>query len=259
MLDIQQIKNAYPQQYRPFERSLIREYLQVKILHALFSAPNAEKLSFLGGTALRILHGNNRFSEDIDLDHFGVDWAVFGDMARKVQRYLELEGFQVEMRLVEKGAYHCYIKIPRFLFTQGVSVFPDEKILIRIDTFAQGYTYSPDIKIINQFDVFSEIRVTPPPVLLAQKIFTSVSRARPKGRDFYDITFLLFFTQPDYGFFKLKWDISEADELRAYYADRIKHLDFQSLAQDVAPFLINQDQIARVLNFKSFWDQVDLK
>ena len=258
MLDLQQIKNAYPTRYHGFERSLLREYLQIKILQALFAAHNAEKLSFLGGTAIRILYGNERFSEDIALDHFGLSWEQFEEMTRSVERFLALEGFEVEMRLVEKGAYHCNIRIPRFLYAQGVSLIREEKILIRIDTFAQGYVYQPDIKIINQFDVFTEIRATPPAILLSQKISTSINRTRPKGRDFYDITFLLSFTRPDFGFLDLKMGVSNANQLRDIYAEKISHLDFRSLAEDVAPFLLSNDQVQRVLLFRQFWEQTAL-
>jgi predicted nucleotidyltransferase component of viral defense system len=50
----------------------------------------ASKLSFLGGTALRIVHGNSRFSEDIDLDNFGLSWHAFGAMIQTVKQFLDM-------------------------------------------------------------------------------------------------------------------------------------------------------------------------
>jgi len=38
--------------------------------------PQASKLSFQGGTALRIVHGNSRFSDDIDLGNIGLSWQA---------------------------------------------------------------------------------------------------------------------------------------------------------------------------------------
>jgi len=259
MLDMKQILKAYPQSLHVYGRSLLREYLQYKILQAIFENKFSEKISFLGGTAIRIIHGNYRFSEDIDLDHFGLDWNAFEEVIFHVQRHLELEGFKIEMRLIEKGAYHCMIRFPKILFDQGYSPFPHKKIAIRIDTFSQGYRYQPDIRIINKFDVFCEVRVTPLSILLSQKIFTSINRKRPKGRDFYDITYLMSMASPDFGFLKLKMGVDNEKELRTVYSKAISNYDFKYLADDVAPFLIDNRQLMRVLNFRQFWDQTPLQ
>ena len=84
MLDLQQIKNEYSEPLQGYERAIVREYLQHKILEAIFESTQASKLSFLGGTALRIVHGNSRFSEDIDLDNFGLSWQALGELTQKL-------------------------------------------------------------------------------------------------------------------------------------------------------------------------------
>lgn len=88
MLDFKEIKNQYPPNLQRFERSILREYQQYKILQAILNSQFASKLSFLGGTALRVIHGNNRFSEDIDLDNFDLSWKEFEDV-RRVERFQE--------------------------------------------------------------------------------------------------------------------------------------------------------------------------
>ena len=104
MLEFQQIKEQYPENLQRFERSILREYLQYKILQAIFDSKHASRLSFLGGTALRIVYGNTRFSEDIDLDNLGLSWQEFEEVIQKVSRFLYLEGFVVEVNNVKKGA-----------------------------------------------------------------------------------------------------------------------------------------------------------
>jgi predicted nucleotidyltransferase component of viral defense system len=64
MLTLSQIEQQYEEQLRPFKRALLREYLQCKILEIIAASEYATKLSFLGGTALRIIYNNTRFSED---------------------------------------------------------------------------------------------------------------------------------------------------------------------------------------------------
>ena len=112
MLDFEQIREQYPKNLQRFERAILREYLQYKVLQAIFESKHASSLTFLGGTALRIVYGNNRFSEDIDLDNFGLTWSEFEDVIRKIKRFMVLEGFDVEIRNVAKGAYQCYLKFP---------------------------------------------------------------------------------------------------------------------------------------------------
>lgn len=258
MLDLQQIKNEYPEPLQGYERAIVREYLQYKILQAIFESKQASMLSFLGGTALRIVHGNSGFSEDIDLDNFGLSWQAFGELIQRVKLFLELEGFLVKTSMVARDAFHCDLRFPELLYDQGLTPHQQEKILIQLDTVAQGYPYSPEVRILNKFDVFTEIRVTPANILLSQKIFTAVNRKRPKGRDFYDITFLLSKTRPDYGFIHQKMGISSPKSLREEFLLRIEAFDFDALADDVAPFLIAKEQVKRVVKFREYWKQVDL-
>jgi len=258
VLDFQEIKAQYPQHLQGSERAILCEYLQFKILQAIFESNYASKLTFLGGTALRIVHGNSRFSEDIDLDNFDLPWDGFVDLIEKVKRFMTLEGFNIEINNVERNAFHCYLRFPELLYEKGLSPHRDEKILIQVDTISQGYDYKPEIKILNKFDVFTEIRVTPLDVLLSQKIFTAVNRKRAKGRDLYDITFLLARTKPDPGFIHQKMGINSPEELREVILERIKGFDLDDLAKDVAPFLVDEKQVKRVLMFREFWEQAEL-
>jgi predicted nucleotidyltransferase component of viral defense system len=258
MLEFNEIKEQYPEPLQSYERAILREYLQCKILQGVFESNHANKFSFLGGTALRIFYDNQRFSEDIDLDNFGLNWDEFDAVVRDVERFLSLEGFEVELRQIRREAYHLFLRFPKLLYQHGLSPLRDEKILIQVDTAAQGYEYQPEIRILNKFDVFSEIRVTPLSLLLSQKIFTATTRKRPKGRDFYDITFLLARTKPDFNFLQEKMAVSTVDQLRAVVLDIISDYNFEDLAKDVAPFLINKKEMDRVKLFVKFWEQVDL-
>ena len=258
MLDFQQIQAQYPEPLHQFQKGILREYLQYNILKGIFESKLADKVSFMGGTALRIICGNSRFSEDIDLGNFGLSWEDFERLVEIVGNFLKLEGFLIETKKVEKAAYHCQIRFPKILYDNGLFPLQQEKIFIKIDTFAQGCDYSPQVKLLNKFDIFSEIRVTPLAVLLSQKINAALSRKQPKGRDFYDITFLLGQTKPNYGYLSQKLGISNSEELREIVQQRIEPLDFKTLADDVMPFLIRKGDVNRVLLFKTYWGQAVL-
>lgn len=258
MLDFEQIKSQYPEQIQQFQKGILREYLQYNILQGIFESRFANKVSFLGGTALRIIYGNTRFSEDIDLDNFGLSWEEFGSLVETIQKFLTLEGFLIQITKIEKAAYHCHIKFPKILYDNGISPLQQQKILIKVDTFAQGYAYNPAIKILNKFDIFSEARVTPLPVLLSQKLYAAIHRPQPKGRDFYDITFLLGQTKPDYGYLSQKMGVSSPKALKDMVQEKIRGYNFEALAEDVKPFLIRQNDINRVLQFGTYWDLMEL-
>lgn len=258
MLSLQQIQQQYPEFLRSFGRNLIREYLQYKILEILFNSEYALRLSFLGGTALRIVHGNTRFSEDIDFDNFGLRAEEFDALAEKVRTGLELEGLKTEVDTVKKGAYRCRVRLPELLFSNQLSAYPEEKILIQIDTAAHHFDYRPDKKILNKFDVFSEIFVTPPDLLLSQKIYAALNRKRAKGRDFYDIVFLLSFAKPNYDYLQLKIGVGNADALRKKLLEAASGLDFKELGRDVQPFLFKPEDARRVELFGEVVGQVPL-
>lgn len=112
--------------------------------------------------------------------------------------------------------------------------------MIQVATWAQGYDYQPEVRILNKFDVFTEIRATSIPILLSQKIYAVINRKRPKGRDFYDITFLLAQTKPDYGYLGQMMGAGTAEEIREMLSERLEGMDMESLADDVAPFLISE-------------------
>ncbi|MBU1017240.1 MAG: nucleotidyl transferase AbiEii/AbiGii toxin family protein [Patescibacteria group bacterium] len=239
MISLAEIQKFYPSNLWGYERSLLKEYLQYKILQSLFNTVYANKLCFIGGTALKIVYGNTRFSEDLDFDNFGIEKGEFDDIANTVKRDMELEGYEVEIRNVFKGAYRCYIKFPKLLFDLGLSGHEEEKVLIQIDITRQEFKYKFNGFILNKFDVFSQINVAPIDILLSQKFCAAFERKNPKGRDFYDIVFLLSKTEPNYEYLSFKLKLKNKGELKKYVAENSKKLDFKLLADDVAPFLMN--------------------
>lgn len=258
MLTIKQIEQQYPESLRSFKRALLREYFQYKILEIIFVSEYAEKISFLGGTALRIMYENKRFSEDLDFDNFGLNDDEFEKLAQKVRTDLEAQGLDVEINTAGKDAYRCRIKLPRILFDSGLSQHQEEKILIQVDSLAHEFKYKPEKKILNKFDVFLEVFVTPADILLSQKIYAAVNRKRAKGRDFYDIVFLLSFSKPNYEYLKDKLGIDNAEELKKKLLESVSDFDFKRLSRDVQPFLFNAEDAKKVELFKEFIKQASL-
>lgn len=258
MLSLQEIEKYYPENIRAFKRSLLREYLQYKILQIIFNSKYANKLSFLGGTALRIVEDNIRFSEDLDFDNFGLKEKEFNDISLAVKKRLELDGYKVEIRNVFKGAYRCYVRIPKLLFDSGLSGYEEEKILIQLDTAPHGFHYQPKKVILNKFDVFTEISVTPLDIILSQKIFAIFNRKAIKGRDFFDAVFLLSKTKPNYDYLRLKLKIENGPDLKKKLAAFSAKVNFKELAKDVEPFLFRYEDSKRVALFAKYIESAEL-
>lgn len=256
MLSLNNIERYYPDDQKPFKRNILREYLQYKILEIIFNSKYAQDLIFLGGTALRIIYNNNRFSEDLDFDNLRLTEEQFSDLANEVKKGLELQGYEVEIRNVFKGAYRSYIKMPKVLFDNDISEMKEEKILIQIDTVPQAFDYKKDAKILNKFDVFTQIFATPIDILLSQKIYAALNRKRAKGRDFFDIVFLIPQTNPNYDYLKKKLGINNAKELKKALLEQTADLDFNDLSKDIEPFLINSENSKKVKMFREYINSV---
>jgi predicted nucleotidyltransferase component of viral defense system len=256
MLSIKEIEKNYPENMHPFRELLLKEYLQHKILEIIFSGKYADRLSFIGGTCLRIIHGNRRFSEDLDFDHFDLKESDFEFIASSVKKQLQKEGYDVETKNVYTGAYHCYIRFPGLLFNENLSGYKEEKILIQLDTEAQNVKYTPEKFILNKFDVFTSINITAKDLLLSQNIFALLNRKRKKGRDFYDIIFLLKSTRPNYNYLNLKLGIQNNMDLKSSLLDFLKTINLKEMAEDVRPFLFDPDEIKPILLFEDYINQI---
>ncbi len=250
MLDIGQIESFYPESYRVFKRNILREYLQYKILEIIFNSAYARQLAFMGGTSIRIVHGSNRFSEELDFDNFHLSKDDFQELSRIIHEKLQLEGHLVEIRTLFKGAFHCYIAFLDILQRSGISRHREEKLLITVDTEPQAIDYSPSRVILNKFDVFTNITVVPVAMLLSQKLFAILSRKRTLGRDLYDAIFLFGKTAPDLAYLKVKANIATMDELKARLLAKIGELNLNLLCKDIEPFLIHSADAKKILLFE---------
>jgi len=255
MIDINQLTKEYPPSLQNFKLSILREYLQYKILQTIFKSSVSSKLCFMGGTALRIVYNNQRFSEDLDFDNFGLTVDEFITLSSEVKKSLELEGYEVEVKNVFRQVFRCYIKIPRLLKDQGLSNLDDEKIVIQIDTTPQNFEFQPETFLLDKFDVFANISVTPVDILLSQKVAAFLNRKATKGRDLFDIVFLLQRDiKPNMQYLNQKINLSSHEEVKSALMNKADELDLKAVASDVMPFLFNSEEADRIYSFTTYID-----
>ncbi len=252
MLELKQIASFYPENLRHYKRNILREYLQYKILSALFTHPAGAKLIFMGGTAIHIAHGSSRFSEDLDFDNRGLSRDDFRQLIQTTSRALRLEGLNVETGFTFRGAFSADIKIMNVLFDAELSKHKEERLLIKIDTQPQDFDYRAEKILLNKFDVFCRIAVVPADLLLAQKLYAILNRKRAVGRDFFDAIFLGGLTKPDFRYLTLKAGIESAATLKSALHKKCESLDLKQLARDAKPLVFAAGETKKIELFKEW-------
>ena len=252
MLDLEQLQSYYPENLRSFKRNILREYLQYKILQIIYTSDYSNRLIFMGGTAIRILHSNQRFSEDLDFDNRGIEEKDFEDLVNIIKKKMKLEGYDLSIRNSYNDAFRSYLKIHDIMYNFSLPPHKKENIDIRLDTEPQKFDYMPVKPFLNKFDVFTQIFSVPIDLLLSQKIYAIFNRKRTMGRDFFDTVYLLGKTMPDYVYLKKKLNIADGEELRSRLLDFCSKVDLEKLSLELGPFLFDPSSSAKVSLFNGF-------
>jgi len=252
MLDISQIESFYPDYLRPFKKNILREYVQYKILNLIFQSKFGNSLVFMGGTAIHILYGNTRFSEDLDFDSFGLKQSQFKALFDFILKGLEREGYAVDGKVVFKNACSMYVRLQHVLYDYNISRHKQEILLIKIDSEPQNFQYTSHKDIINKFDFFFRVNTVPVDILLAQKIYAIFNRKRGVGRDFYDAIFLFGITKPNLRYLEEKMKIKSEKELKYELLNFCKGIDFEQMSKDVEQFIFKPEDSKKILLFSEY-------
>ena len=256
MIQLEQIKEYFPPYLREspsFRKYMIKEYIQLLILDYLSTTKWVTKLTFIGGTYLRLVKGIDRFSEDIDFDCKDFCEEEFNQMTDDVLHYIKRFGFKVEAP--EKSdsklkAFRRGIYFPGLLFELGLSAHKEERFLIKVECQDQLFNYSPVSVNIKGCGFYFSFPAPDIRVMCAMKISALISRS--KGRDFYDVMFLLNITLPDYDFLKVKHGISNQAELKKAISAALSKLDLSHKSKDFEHLLFEKRNSLKILSFGQF-------
>lgn len=238
MLNLNEIISYYPPKLHNFPKWILREYLQYLILQNIFSQKTAKKLCFIWWTSLRIWYWSQRFSEDLDFDNRWLTVEEFEEMTKNVEKMLKLEWYEINIRHIYKWAFHCTIKIPQLLYDNNLASMATENLTIKIDTTPQWFNYEKKQKLVQNFWLLFPINIADEQTLLSMKLSAFFSRI--KGRDLFDIVYLLWKTQsPNWDILKEKYNIKNSSQLKQKIAEKNQTLDFTQLQKDIQPFLFD--------------------
>ncbi len=174
-------------------RQLLREYLQHVILRQLFEQKAFGNWVFHGGTALRIIHGINRYSEDVyfHLQASDPDYSM-KEVIAKLVKNLELQGYRLSKPVISNRIVQSvFIRFEGLLYELGLSSQPDQKLNIKIEVDTNPPAgFITTAQLVNVYFPLSLV-THDLPTFLSGKLHAILQRAYTKGRDFYDLIFLL--------------------------------------------------------------------
>lgn len=262
-------------------RNAIKEIIQEIALLGLWRAKFFEKAAFYGGTALRILHQLDRFSEDLDFSLLVSDQNFdLSDYEKAVKQELASLGFiaNVEKKIKSKSnaVDSAFIKINtiQHLLLIGLpkqickGIHPEETIKIRFEID----TDPPLDKVITE----NRLMLLPIPFsvrafriedLFAGKVHAALCRewkGRVKGRDWYDLVWfisrgirmnLAYLEQRmrQSGYWISNQELTHKD-LSKLFLQKIAMLDIDSAKADIINFIKDSSRVD--IWSKDFFNQI---
>ncbi len=250
-------------------QNALLEIIQEVALFGLWRSKFFEHAAFYGGTALRILYGLNRFSEDLDFSLLKHDPNFsLKPYHKSIQRELETLGFNVEIsekqKKGESTVRSAFIKgsTKEHLIKIGfegsdklkIPTNSTLKIKFEIDIDPpDGFTTEP---FPLAFPVPFSVKSYAPPSMFAGKMHALLFRDYSgwvKGRDWYDYLWFLSNKIPlDLAHLKSRmcqtghWHPDsdlKLEDVQKLFTERVKALDAASAQEDLKRFISDPSQI----------------
>ena len=247
------------------KKDALKEVVQEIVLCGLSRAGFFRKAAFYGGTALRVFHNLDRFSEDLDFSLEAADESfLLSDYFSALRKEIASFGLNVEIsekvKSGESAVQSAFLKgntkehmLMFFDADQAIDRIPGNeliKIKFEVDTnppalasFERKYRLLP---------VPYEVMLYDMPSLFAGKVHAVICRAwknRIKGRDLYDYVFFLSkgaLLNTEHLKARLiqsgVWDEGKAfsvEDAKHLLYERFETIDYQQAKEDVVPFLKN--------------------
>ncbi len=247
--------SAYDLSTEQQKRNAIFEVNQQVILAGLYNGGFFDVASFYGGTCLRIFHGLQRFSEDMDFSLLAPDDDF--DFRKYFQSIIDeftIVGREVEITKKEKKNFgkveSAFLKDTTDVY--DVSFQTDKSIKIKIEVDTQPpLNFRTEQKLLLQPHSFLT-RCFTLPDLFAGKIHALVYRAwknRVKGRDWYDFEWYVRHNVP-LGFSHLAEralqfnnEVLDKESFILRLKERLASANMNQVKRDVLPFVKNPREL----------------
>jgi predicted nucleotidyltransferase component of viral defense system len=255
--------DSYQPQNQYSAENALREIMQEVALAGLYRAHFFKYAAFYGGTALRIFHGLNRFSEDLDfsllaknpefkmhpfLQHVEQE---FDSVGLKVSIAQKQKSFKtaVDSAFLKSETLWSELVLENTIPQLNLKVKPSIKIKLEVDTQPALPFETEQLLLLKPFSFYVNCFTLPD--LFAGKMHALLFRKwknRVKGRDWYDMEWyirkgvplnLQHFTQRAKESGDWSKDTVTVSELRDMLAEKITSVNMEQVKVDVLPFIPN--------------------
>lgn len=168
------------------EYSLLREYFQVLVLKYFYAVSGSENTFFKGGTAIKLIFGSFRFSEDLDFTTNKPKTFIYEILEKSLKAITQSTNSQGVIKEVETLGNNYTFRLRFFGLPIPASIF------IKTDFSTRESVLDPVTSVLT-----TTLPITPLPIIrhlsrkeiLAEKIRAIMHRVR--GRDAFDLWYLL--------------------------------------------------------------------
>lgn len=240
---------GYPMDTDQQKRNAIFEVNQQVILAGLYNGGFFDEAAFYGGTCLRIFHGLQRFSEDMDFSLLAPsDNFDFTKYFQPVKDMFEIVGRRVEITKKDKRNFgkveSAFLKDNTDVYDVSFQTEKSIRIKIEVDT-NPPLKFNTEQKLLLLPESFMTKCFTLPD-LFAGKMHALVFRAwknRVKGRDWYDFEWYvkhrvpLDFKHLSERILQFNGKSVTRDEFMDLLRQRLGSADINMVKADVMPFI----------------------
>ena len=251
----EQMMSSYDCRTEQEKRNAVFEVNQQIILAGLYNGGFFDKAAFYGGTCLRIFHGLQRFSEDMDFSLLEQDSQFdFSQYFQPIIDQFAMVGREVEIHKKEKKSFgkveSAFLKDNTDVYDITFQTEKAVKIKIEVDT-------QPPLK----FETEQKLLLLPQsfmarcftlPDLYAGKMHALVYRGwknRVKGRDWYDFEWYvrhsipLDFRHLQERVLQFNGESISKEVFMEKLAERLSSADINQVKADVLPFIRNPREL----------------
>jgi predicted nucleotidyltransferase component of viral defense system len=247
------------------EERALKEIIQEVALLGLWRAKFFEHAAFYGGTALRIFHGLNRFSEDLDfsllakqddftiasyLNALKIELQSYG-FEVTVEKKIKSQNTAIESAFIKGNTQIHLLKVGSQSKTQRDRQL---KIKLELDTNPPLGATTEAVQLF--LPIPFSVKIYDLPSLFAGKLHAALCRKRVhnvKGRDWYD--FLWYVgrgVSPNIPHLEMQMRQTEnftspesltLPILKSLLINKLDEIDLEALKADVAPFITNPSDL----------------
>lgn len=174
----------FTKKFQTIENNVVREYIQHLFLAYLYKLSASDKLLFKGGTALRIIYGSPRFSEDLDFTGENIyRYEIIEELFINTLSEIEKQGIKIGLKEAKptSGGYLGIIHYELYNFIEDMN--------FEISLRKGGVLAKEVTTVISDFSPPYTVYHLSGKDIVKGKMAALISRKKP--RDYYDLYFLL--------------------------------------------------------------------